>query len=137
MLIQKRSANKRFSPNKWGLCAGHVDAYETIEQAALRELNEELGVIAEIKDLVYFDHFIINEGSNSRISYFYYLFLNQDAKDFILQEEELSEVKWISYQTYYQKVVTNDPEITNRNTLDTLAVLSKLKEILLQRNKNS
>ena len=36
VLLQKRSANKRFSPNKWGLCAGHVDAYETLEEAALR-----------------------------------------------------------------------------------------------------
>ena len=24
VLLQKRSATKRFSPNKWGLCAGHV-----------------------------------------------------------------------------------------------------------------
>lgn len=38
VLLQKRSANKRFAPNKWGLCAGHVDAYETLEDAAIREI---------------------------------------------------------------------------------------------------
>ena len=38
ILLQKRSANKRFSPNKWGLCAGHVDSGEDIDASALREV---------------------------------------------------------------------------------------------------
>ena len=29
VLLQKRSVNKRFNPNKWALCAGQVEAYES------------------------------------------------------------------------------------------------------------
>ena len=49
ILLEKRSANKRFNPNKWGLCAGHVDAYETLEEAALREIKEEVGLDVSIE----------------------------------------------------------------------------------------
>ena len=31
VLLQKRAATKRFNPNKWGLCAGHVDSGESID----------------------------------------------------------------------------------------------------------
>ena len=44
VLLQKRAATKRFNPNKWGLCAGHVDAYESLENAAIREIKEEIGI---------------------------------------------------------------------------------------------
>ena len=30
VLLQKRSPNKKFYPNKWALCAGHVDAGESL-----------------------------------------------------------------------------------------------------------
>lgn len=44
VLLQKRSTNKRFNPNKWGLCSEHVDAYESLQDATLRELKEEVGL---------------------------------------------------------------------------------------------
>ena len=84
ILLEKRSANKRFNPNKWGLCAGHVDAYETLEEAALREIKEEVGLDVSIKD------------SNSHITYFYYVKCNKKEDEFIIQEEELSKVKWFN-----------------------------------------
>lgn len=51
VLFQKRSANKRFNPNKWALCAGHVDAHESLENAILREIKEEVGLDISIDDL--------------------------------------------------------------------------------------
>lgn len=45
LLIQKRSANHSSLPNRWDQsAAGHVDEGETYEQAAYRELKEEVGV---------------------------------------------------------------------------------------------
>ena len=51
ILLQKRAATKRFNPNKWGLCAGHVDSGENIEISALRELEEEVGIKLSLEDL--------------------------------------------------------------------------------------
>ena len=45
LLLQMRSQHKDTSPGKWTTsCSGHVDAGESYSQAALRELNEELGM---------------------------------------------------------------------------------------------
>ena len=97
VLLQKRSANKRFSPNKWGLCAGHVDAYESLETAALREIKEEVGLDLSLKELIPYGEREINiSDSNSHITYFYYVICNKKAEEFVIQEEELSEVKWFN-----------------------------------------
>ena len=45
LFLQKRSMNKDVSPGCWdSSCCGHVDSGETYEIAAVRELDEELGL---------------------------------------------------------------------------------------------
>lgn len=45
LLLQKRALTKDVYPGYWDIsCAGHIDAGESPETAALRELSEELGV---------------------------------------------------------------------------------------------
>jgi isopentenyldiphosphate isomerase len=52
LLLQQRSAGKETYPLYWsGAAAGHVDSGETYEQAAIRELAEELGVEAPVRFL--------------------------------------------------------------------------------------
>lgn len=46
--LQKRSLTKSIQPGKWDTSVGgHVDAGETFEQAAYREMKEELGLQAD------------------------------------------------------------------------------------------
>ena len=48
LLLQKRSANKKSHPNCWDISgAGHIRAGENVLDGAIRELREELGVIAK------------------------------------------------------------------------------------------
>jgi isopentenyl-diphosphate delta-isomerase type 1 len=45
LFLQKRSANKDINPNLWDTsAAGHVDRGESYDEAARRELMEELGI---------------------------------------------------------------------------------------------
>lgn len=45
ILLQKRSANKNTFPNLWDISvAGHIAAGEKIENAAIREIEEEIGL---------------------------------------------------------------------------------------------
>ena len=47
IILQKVALSKKTDPRKWSYsAAGHVDAGETYEQAALRELSEEMGIQA-------------------------------------------------------------------------------------------
>ena len=48
VLLAQRAASKTIYPLLWDVSvAGHVDAGETIEQAAIREASEELGILVE------------------------------------------------------------------------------------------
>lgn len=110
VLLQKRSANKRFNPNKWALCAGHVDTGESLESAALRELKEEVGITTkELKPFAERE-FTIRD-SNSHITYFYYVKSNLDENDFLIQEEELSEVKWFDLDKVIDMIKSKDETI--------------------------
>lgn len=48
VFLQKRSMAKDTAPGRWdSACSGHVDAGESYEAAAVRELREETGIDAE------------------------------------------------------------------------------------------
>lgn len=50
LILQQRSANKRAYPLYWsGSAAGHVNAGESYETAAQRELKEELDIETELR----------------------------------------------------------------------------------------
>lgn len=47
VFLQKRSMLKDLSPGQWdSSCSGHLDAGEDYDAAAVRELREEIGVVA-------------------------------------------------------------------------------------------
>jgi 16S rRNA (adenine1518-N6/adenine1519-N6)-dimethyltransferase len=53
LYIQRRSPAKDRHPSKLdSSAAGHVDPGETYEQTAVRELDEELGIVCELKEIL-------------------------------------------------------------------------------------
>lgn len=52
VLLQKRASVKKVFPNLWDVSvAGHIEAGEKIETAAIREVNEEIGITISESDL--------------------------------------------------------------------------------------
>ncbi|HEY1085696.1 MAG TPA: NUDIX domain-containing protein [Candidatus Saccharimonadales bacterium] len=99
ILIQKRVATKDTYPNCWdNSAAGHVDLGETYEEAAARELAEEIGVReADLEEVRYFysETMSPNGRSMNRFTKIFRTTLPHDTQ-FVCQPSEVSEVKWIT-----------------------------------------
>ena len=111
ILLQKRSRNKKNYPNMWALCTGHVEKNEDVQNAAIRELKEELGINISIKELHSFANGkfdIINENGST---YFFYIKCNLKQEKFIIQKEELSQVKWFDIIDVISMIKNNDETI--------------------------
>lgn len=121
ILLQKRSTQKRFYPNKWSLCSGLVIAGESVEEGALRELQEELGIKVLKEDLKLLEE-------NLDLTRFYYVVCSKEERDFSIQEEELSCVKWYYIDEVIAMIKSHDDSITMKE--NRLEIFYKIKEIL-------
>ena len=127
LLLEKRSASKRYSPNKWAPCAGHVMSGEEVDVAACRELKEELGLDLPTADLVMMENGLLRrQETNSRIARYFYVICNEGESFFKIQEEELTEVKWFDIDEVIEMVRRADnPTCIHA---DRLFLLERLKK---------
>lgn len=128
ILLEKRSPNKRYSPNKYGLTAGHVIAGESLKTALVREIEEEIGIKVNEEDLTPIgEKEYTREETNSHITYFYYIKLNLQENDFTIQEEELTEVKWFKIEDIKKLVASdNNPTVIDKERLYLLDILQNI-----------
>ena len=97
VLLQKRTANKIRNPNKWAKTGGQVDCGESAEEAIYREVKEELGI--EIpKDQIKVVEIRKSNEKNKRFAYNFIFIVNYKIEDFILQKEEVAEVKYFTIE---------------------------------------
>ncbi|MBR5662505.1 MAG: NUDIX domain-containing protein [Bacilli bacterium] len=128
VLLQKRSATKKMNPNMWGSCAGHVDSGEGLEETALREIEEEIGLKFSLDDLhVLEERQVTKKEINSHLTKVYYVYYN--GNDFKLQTEEVSEVKWFNIDDVINMIKNNDESLTFKS--DRLYLLENLKEKMI------
>lgn len=109
ILLQKRSAEKESYP----LCydtsaAGHIQAGDEQEASACRELQEELGIKAELTELNYagayykedpYQEFHGRPFLNREVTSVYVYRKTVDADELSLEKEEVDSVRWMDYET--------------------------------------
>lgn len=118
VLLQKRSAQKIMSPNKWTTAtSGHLSAGDSNVQGAIRELSEEIGLQVnenELKYLFSVKESTINEEKHvidNELIDVYLMKKEVDIKNLKLQEEEVSDVKWFSYEEFKKMVLEDDENL--------------------------
>lgn len=93
LLMTQRHPDKK-AGGLWEFTGGGVVAGETTKRAALRELDEELGVSAEEAELSLLDVY-------QHKNYFMDIFVvkrDMDPKTLVLQPEEVVDAKWVSHE---------------------------------------
>lgn len=112
MLLQKRAAGKYHSPNQWtnAVCS-HPRENESYKQGAERRLFEELGIQA---DLIEKFNFIYKAdvGKNLWEHELDYVFTTIYNGDFHLNEDEVSEIRFISMQDLDIEMKNNPENFT-------------------------
>lgn len=121
---------KKYYPNRWALLTGHVEEKETIEEGALRELQEEVGIQISKEELYPLanGNFTIKRENHHNTHYFY-IINNKPSSDFIIQKEELSEVKWYDIDEVIKLIKNNSEEIVYKE--DKIYLFEYLKNMSL------
>lgn len=112
ILLAQRADSKSICPLLWDVSvAGHVDASETIEHAAIREVKEEIGLDLIENNLhkigvsecfqSYPDGIVDNEFHHTFISE-----LNLEIKDLSLDKNEVEDVKLVNLHEF-QNLIDN------------------------------
>lgn len=117
VLLQKRSLKKDSFPGKYDTSsAGHIPAGDEPGESALRELQEELGIFAQIEDLQFVDTFPIQFETefygkvfrDNEIAFVYIYKKPVDISNLVLQKEELDDVQWFEIEYVYRQCLAHD-----------------------------
>ena len=117
-LLQQRALTKKYYPGLWDATCGKVQAGETGLEAAVREVREELGIIAVPCQYNLFFHGIY---SNKIVLDMFLLETEKQTKDLILQKSEVENAKYYSFD---EMIETLKP---NKNSLY-MDVLEKIEK---------
>ena len=93
-LIQKRSDTKDSYPGYWAVTGGGTDSGETTLDTVFRECKEELGLNVEADNL---ELIMVIKRKVTFIDIYLWK-ANIDLKDVVMQEEEVQDVKWATYE---------------------------------------
>ncbi len=78
--------------NYWSLPGGHIDPYETVKQAVIREVKEEVGLDIEPEFLFYFDEIIPEREIHAVVQVFHARANGQVA----VSPDEILAARWVS-----------------------------------------
>lgn len=109
ILIQKRSPKKKASPNVWAMTGGSVIKGETSLETIERETLEELGIKLNMKNIK-----LVKKFKSDKVWIHTYL-IKQDINlsEIIMQEDEVIDVKWATYEEI-ENLVKNGNFMKNR-----------------------
>lgn len=95
LLWQRRSDKIDRFPGDYDISAGgHINLGETVVEAAVREMREEIGAEIKAEDLRFVTMRPFNK---NRFAWVYAVDFTGRSEDFRFNDEEVSEVRWVTF----------------------------------------
>lgn len=119
VLLQKRALNKDSHPGCYDTSsAGHIQAGDNVIDSAIRELSEELGIIASKEDLKFIDKFHIEYKKefhnkifcDNEVAFVHIYSKEIDEAKLTIQKEELDSVKWFPIEFVYEQCLNHNKD---------------------------
>lgn len=135
LLFQKRSMEKKVNPGKWSRTGGHVDSGETPLEAIQRETYEEIGVkiptdefklLSIRKEEVYLTNYKV---INRHFIYSYFALVDYKIEDYSMQEEEISDLKYMTIEEMEEAYKNMDDSYTFVRWNNIEELIEELKEL--------
>ncbi len=135
LLLQRRSPHVDYYPNRLSISVtGHVDAGETSQAAAQRELREELGIDIDTGQLKFLfslrqdstlgSHYIDRQFNDIYVCRFI-----SEIPKIILNPNEVSEVQWVPFTTFEAMVKDPKSELASTYEVECDRVATWLKGV--------
>lgn len=122
ILLAQRSLLKKNGPGKWGpAVAGTVDEGETYEINILKEAEEEIGLILTPEEIRVGPKVKI-QGNHLHFCQWYYAKSDNQVRDFILQEDEVMDARWVSTEEL-GRLTEEHPEMFSGSMMQWLPIV--------------
>lgn len=121
VLVVQHSTNKH-----WGFPKGHVEAGQTVKEAALREVKEEGGIDAEIIEKVGESKYIYTNKAKEKVfkmvTIFLMKYISGDIKD---HDFEVSDLGWFSEDEALQKLSFSNDKLLLKKATEMIKLFGK------------
>lgn len=96
ILLQKRSPTKDLYPDCWDLSVGgHVNYGKSYVETAIKELKEELGIVATEKELRFLGEVLVKLPTSNEFFHVFEFTLDEND-DIQIEPDEVSQIRWMT-----------------------------------------
>lgn len=94
VLLLQRSSDSAWMPNVWHVPGGHVESDETVQEAAVREIAEELGVTVAVEDMVFQGVVVYDETNGNAVDTFQFCAYRWSGEPRLLEPHRHRAMEW-------------------------------------------
>lgn len=112
ILLEKRSIYKKTNPGKLCTPGGHVLYNESVLDAAIKEVYEEIGLKINAKDIKFISRIKQIKNDHRSFKNSYYIYTDKKIEEFKIQKSEVEKVLYMNFFQFLKMIKSNNNKTT-------------------------